>query len=83
MLKSYEAVYEDGTLRWIREQPAAKRMKVIVTVLEEETDAQGSSATRRPMLERSKGCLKPGKSIEEIDADVRQMRDEWEREWAK
>ncbi len=82
MLKSYEAVYEDGTLRWVREQPTAKRMKVIVTVLEEESDAQGS-ITRRAILERAKGCLKSGKSIEEIDADVRQMRAEWERDWDK
>lgn len=82
MLKSYEAVYEEGTLRWIGEQPAAKRMKVIVTVLEEETYTQRSLA-RKAILERTKGCVMPGKSIEEIDADLRQMRDEWEREWDK
>ncbi|MBI4961820.1 MAG: hypothetical protein HY913_00950 [Desulfomonile tiedjei] len=82
MLKSYEAVYEEGTLRWVREQPPAKRMKVIVTVLEEEMDTQHSAA-RKAILERTKGCVKPGKSVEEIDADIRQMRDEWEREWDK
>jgi hypothetical protein len=80
MLKSYEAVYEDGKLRWIREQPVSKRMRVIVTVLEEETDAD-AAALRKAMFERTKGCVKPGKSIEEIDADIRQMRAEWEREW--
>lgn len=78
MLKSYEAVYEDGTLRWLREQPAAKRMKVIVTVLEEETVAQGTSA-RKALLQRTKGCVTPGRSIQEIDAEVRHMREEWER----
>jgi len=77
MLKSYEAVYEEGKLRWIRDQPPAKKMKVIVTVLEEEMDAQRSAA-RKAMLERTKGCVNPGKSIEEIDADVRQMREEWD-----
>jgi hypothetical protein len=82
MLKSYEAVYEDGNLRWVREQPAARRMKVIVTVLEEETDAQ-RVVTRKALLERTKGCVKPGKSLEEIDADIRRMRDEWQREWDK
>lgn len=80
MLKSYEAVYEDGTLRWVREQPAGKRMKVIVTVLEEEADNR-PSATRKGLLERTKGCVGTGKSIEEIDSDVRQMRAEWERQW--
>jgi hypothetical protein len=80
MLKSYEAVYEDGKLRWIREQPASKKMRVLVTVLEEETDA-ATPAALKAMLERAKGCVRPGKSIEEIDADIREMRAEWEREW--
>lgn len=80
MLKSYEAVYEDGTLRWLREQPSAKRMKVIVTVLEEEASAEGA-LTRKDLLQLTKGCVRPGKSIEEIDADIREMRQEWEREW--
>lgn len=80
MLKSYEAVYEDGTLQWLREKPAAKRMRVIVTVLEEEADAR-SLVTRKALLERTKGCVRPGKSIEEIDSDIRQMRAEWERQW--
>jgi hypothetical protein len=78
MLKSYLAVYEDGKLRWIREQPAAKKMRVLVTVLEEEADAE-ATAVRKAMLERAKGCVTPGKSIEEIDADIRQMRAEWDR----
>jgi hypothetical protein len=79
MLKSYEAVYEDGKLRWIQEQPAAKKMRVLVTVLEEETDAE-AAAVRKAMFERTRGCVRPGKAIEEIDADIRQMRAEWERE---
>lgn len=69
MLRSYEAVYEDGTLRWIREQPAAKKMKVIVTVLEEEPEA-AALATRKALWERARGCVTPGKSMEEIDADL-------------
>ncbi|MGO9119976.1 MAG: hypothetical protein ACLQPD_20480 [Desulfomonilaceae bacterium] len=73
MLKSYEAVYEDGRLEWVRERPAAKRMKVIVTVLEDDTDARSVVSTKE-LLERTKGCVRPGKSLEEIDADIRQMR---------
>ncbi len=80
MLKSYEAVYEDGKLRWIREQPASKKMRVIVTVLEEENDLEAATA-RKTLFERTRGCVSPGKSIEEIDADIRKMRAEWEREW--
>ena len=35
MLKSYEAVYEDGQLKWLSEQPAVRNARVIVTVVEE------------------------------------------------
>ena len=35
MLKSYEAVYENGQLTWIAEQPSAHSARVIVTVVEE------------------------------------------------
>lgn len=35
MLKSYEAVYENGQLMWVSEQPSARSARVIVTVIEE------------------------------------------------
>ena len=44
MLKSYEAVYENGQLRWVAEQPSAHSARVIVVVMEEITP---SSAKRR------------------------------------
>lgn len=40
MLKSYEAVYENGQLTWIAEQPSAHSARVIVTVVEEVEPAQ-------------------------------------------
>ncbi len=80
MLKTYEAIYEDGKLRWVREQPVGRRMKVMVTVLENEPDAQ-TVAAGKEIWRRSKGCVTPGKSIEEIDAYIRRIRAEWEREW--
>lgn len=82
MLRSYEAVYEDGKLSWVRDRPDAKKMRVIVTVLEEETDPQ-AVASRKILLERSRGCVRPPRSIEQIDTDIREMRAEWEREWDK
>lgn len=80
MFKTYEAVYEDGKLIWVREQPESRRMRVMVTVLDDEPGAQTLSG-RREIWRRTKGCINPGRSIEEIDADIRQMRDEWKREW--
>ena len=35
MLKSYEAIYENGQVKWLEEQPSIQSARVIVTVLEE------------------------------------------------
>lgn len=35
MLKSYEAVIENGQIRWLAEQPEVTTARVIVTILEE------------------------------------------------
>lgn len=35
MLKSYEALYENGQVKWLTEQPEVSSARVIVTVLEE------------------------------------------------
>jgi hypothetical protein len=35
MLKSYEAIYENGQVTWLAEKPQATSARIIVTVLEE------------------------------------------------
>lgn len=35
MLKSYEAIYENGQVKWLTEKPEIRSARVIVTVLEE------------------------------------------------
>lgn len=35
MLKSYEAIYENGKLTWLADQPEINSARIIVTVLEE------------------------------------------------
>jgi len=35
MLKSYEAIYENGQLKWLTEKPEVQTARVIITVLEE------------------------------------------------
>jgi hypothetical protein len=35
MLKSYEAIYENGQVTWLSEQPQATSARIIVTILEE------------------------------------------------
>jgi hypothetical protein len=35
MLKSYEAIYENGEMKWLVDRPSAHSARVVVTVLEE------------------------------------------------
>jgi len=35
MLKSYEAIYENGQFKWLSEKPEVQTARVIITVLEE------------------------------------------------
>ena len=37
MLHSYEAIYDHGQLKWLKDAPKQARVRVIVTVLEEES----------------------------------------------
>ncbi len=79
VLKSYEAVYDHGDLKWVGDQPPDGRMKVIVTVIEEEESSR--QAALLELLERARGCVRPRKSVLEIDADLKAMRAQWNREW--
>ena len=38
MLNSYEAVYEDGQLKWLADKPSVSSARVIVTIVEETED---------------------------------------------
>ncbi|MEM8504843.1 MAG: hypothetical protein AAF716_17015 [Cyanobacteria bacterium P01_D01_bin.1] len=35
MLKSYEAIYENGKVKWLNEQPTLSSARIIVTVLDD------------------------------------------------
>lgn len=55
MLKSYEAIYENGQVKWIAEQPEIKIARVIVTVLEDEPDIQSIRRRYPPSSIAGKG----------------------------
>lgn len=48
MLHSYEAIYEQGQLHWLKDAPKETPLRVIVTVIEE-----ASPATEPPRKRRS------------------------------
>lgn len=68
MLKSYEAIYENGTLNWLGTKPNFTKGKVIVVV--EENTVENSSSQSIKLL---KGIApKPSKviSIEEMNTAI-------------
>jgi hypothetical protein len=79
MVKSYEAEYDHGQLRWVGDQPPEGKLRVIVTVIEEETLPPQAKVLE--LLERARGCVKPPRPVQELDADLRALRAEWQEEW--
>lgn len=49
MLKSYEAIYDHGQIRWLEAPPDVEEARVIITVLEPSaTDSPVKAKRRRP-----------------------------------
>ena len=76
--KTYEAVLEDGQLDWLGEQPGTGRHRVLVIVLEQ---PRPSPEEVRRVLDAAYGAWGIGKSLDEIDAEIEEMRAEWDRPW--
>ena len=84
MLKSYAAIYDKGKLRWIGEEPPIQdQWKRVLVVMEVEQEAENPKESVRELLTRTRGSLGGTMTIDEIDAEVRAMRDEWERAWGR
>ena len=50
MLKSYEAIYDHGNLKWLKDSPGEDKIRVIVTILGE---VPSVTKRRQPLLELS------------------------------
>ncbi len=84
MLKSYEAILErNQSVRWLTSAPPRHATDIRIIIVMEETHPVSpiSSSSSREILRRTRGAWGRGKTIEEVDAEIRQMRSEWEREW--
>jgi len=80
MLKSYEAILErNQSVRWLTPAPPRHATETRIIIVMEEDHSSPSSP--REVLQRTRGAWGRGKTIEEVDAEIRQMRSEWEREW--
>jgi len=80
MLKQYEAIYKNGQLQWICPPPVAIENRRVVVLLADEGD-EPKSLNITALLNQTRGSLGRRMTIEEIDADIRTMRDEWTRNW--
>ncbi len=86
MLKSYEAVLEHNQLvHWLSPAPPKHATKVRIVIVMEEVSppplVSENPLNHREVLQRTRGAWGRGKTIEEVDAEIHQMRSEWEREW--
>jgi hypothetical protein len=48
MLRSYEAIYDQGQLRWLKDAPRETPLRVIVTVIEEASPSEPPRKRRSP-----------------------------------
>jgi hypothetical protein len=80
MLKQYEAIYKNGQLQWIGSPPAVIENRRVMVLLADERD-EPKSINIPKLLSQTRGSLGRRMTMEEIDTDIRTMRDEWTREW--
>ena len=78
MLPTYEAIYENGRLRRLGEAPKAGRHHILVTVLDRVVGPLSREEVEA-VLKDTRGLWGSHKSVEEIDAELDRIRDEWER----
>jgi hypothetical protein len=65
MLKSYEAIFENGQVKWLTEQPEIQSARVIVTILEETVRAD----------EGAESLIDRGLKLEELGGSEPQVQD--------
>ncbi len=70
MLKTYEAIYENGQIKWLAEQPQVSSARIIVTVLEE---------TKVPLKHRTSSAkiAGKGKTLSDLISPIVEEQ-EWE-----
>jgi hypothetical protein len=75
MLKSYEAVIENGHIKWLAEEPQLVTARVIVTVLEEGLEVNAAPIVKRRSPPTS--IAGKGKTFGDIVSPIVEEKD-WE-----
>ena len=74
VLKTYEATYEDGRLRWSRESPHIKDGTRVAVVVEAESAPDGRREIVHNAVAAAKGAWGTGKPLDEIDREIAEVR---------
>jgi len=82
MRRTYEAIFERGSLKWIGDPPDINDGDRVVVI----ADTPACSLVRPQELEEAweaaRGVLRSGKTIDQVDQELAALRDEdWRRDW--
>ncbi len=81
MLQTYEAIYNGNQFRWINPPPKVNKEVHVLLIMDVEKTVTKSKKNIYEVLQHSWGCLGTGKSLDEIDQEINELRKEWDREW--
>jgi predicted DNA-binding antitoxin AbrB/MazE fold protein len=70
MLKSYEATYDKGMLKWVQEKPDIEDGEKVIVVVDVRTSLKNRRKEIRKALEGARGAWGTGKSLAEIDREI-------------
>lgn len=83
MLKSYEATYEKGRLRWVQEKPEIRDGEKVIVVVDTLEPPKRRRQEIRRALQEARGAWGRGKTLEEIDREIAAHRaEDWPDEGA-
>jgi len=81
MLKSYEATYEKGRLKWIQEPPDIEDGEKVIVVVETKPTLERRRQDIHTALVEARGAWGTGKSLSEIDREINARREaDWPSE---
>jgi hypothetical protein len=80
MLQTYEAIYNGNQFLWVNQAPPKSNQNVpVVVVMNVEPPPTKLDDEIDDLLECACGAWSTGKTLDEIDREINEMRKTWER----
>jgi hypothetical protein len=84
MLRTYEATYTKGKLKWRHGAPAIEDGCPVIVVAEAATRATPSSTRTLRAWDEARGVWGNGKSLADVDRQIEKQRGaDWSRGWGR